>query len=221
MGLTRNILVKLQIYQMPILQMVMRKLLYRCLPIILMGASGKVNINTADGPTLETLPRVGPAMAARIIDWRTTNGNFASIDDLKNVTGIGDKTFEGLKDLGDGVEPRSAAGRPARRRVARYRGNYRFPRRGGRGGGGGVVGRGNTRGDGPDAPQRVARHCRPRRGRCGAVLHRGGRAGAPSRQPAALVAAAQQTSRQVTALSRRSPKRCSPAAATSRPHSRR
>jgi competence protein ComEA len=62
-------------------------------------AGGKVNINTADEPTLETLPRVGPAMAQRIIDWRTANGNFTTIDDLKSVTGIGDKTFEGLKDL--------------------------------------------------------------------------------------------------------------------------
>ena len=46
-----------------------------------------------------TLPRVGPAMAARIIAWRTENGRFTSIDDLKSVSGIGDKTFEGLKDL--------------------------------------------------------------------------------------------------------------------------
>lgn len=62
-------------------------------------AGGKVNINTADEPTLETLPRVGPAMAARIIAWREANGNFATIEDLMSVTGIGDKTFEGLKDL--------------------------------------------------------------------------------------------------------------------------
>lgn len=65
------------------------------------GASGtgKVNINTADAATLDTLPRVGPAMAARIIEWRETNGRFSSVEDLMNVTGIGDKTFEGLKDL--------------------------------------------------------------------------------------------------------------------------
>lgn len=60
---------------------------------------GKVNINTADEPTLETLPRVGPAMAARIIAWREANGRFTTIEDLMSVTGIGDKTFEGLKDL--------------------------------------------------------------------------------------------------------------------------
>ena len=63
------------------------------------AVGGKVNINTADGPTLETLPRVGPSMAERIIAWRESNGNFTAIEDLMSVTGIGDKTFEGLKDL--------------------------------------------------------------------------------------------------------------------------
>ncbi len=60
---------------------------------------GLVNLNTADSATLETLPRVGPALAGRIIDWREANGGFGSIDDLKSVSGIGDKTFDGLKDL--------------------------------------------------------------------------------------------------------------------------
>jgi len=62
-------------------------------------AGGKVNINTADEPTLETLPRVGPAMAARILAWRAANGRFTAIEDLMSVSGIGEKTFEGLKDL--------------------------------------------------------------------------------------------------------------------------
>lgn len=62
-------------------------------------AQGKVNINTADAVTLETLPRVGPAMAARIIDWREANGRFSMIEDLMSVTGIGEKTFDGLKEL--------------------------------------------------------------------------------------------------------------------------
>lgn len=60
---------------------------------------GKVNLNTADAATLETLPRVGPAMAERIIDWRETNGRFTAVEDLMSVTGIGEKTFAGLKDL--------------------------------------------------------------------------------------------------------------------------
>jgi competence protein ComEA len=62
-------------------------------------AGGKVNINTADEPTLETLPRVGPAMAERILAWRSANGRFTAIEDLMSVSGIGEKTFEGLKDL--------------------------------------------------------------------------------------------------------------------------
>jgi competence protein ComEA len=62
-------------------------------------AQGLVNINTADTATLETLPRVGPAMAARIIAWRESNGRYTTVEDLMNVSGIGDRTFEGLKDL--------------------------------------------------------------------------------------------------------------------------
>lgn len=62
-------------------------------------SGGKVNLNTADLSTLETLPRVGPAMAQRIIDWRTSNGRFSSVEDLMSITGVGDKTFQQLKDL--------------------------------------------------------------------------------------------------------------------------
>jgi competence protein ComEA len=64
------------------------------------GASGtKVNLNTATEAELETLPRIGPAMASRIVQWRKDNGRFSTVDDLMNITGIGDKTFEALKDL--------------------------------------------------------------------------------------------------------------------------
>lgn len=59
----------------------------------------KVNINTADAAALETLPRVGPAMAQRIIAWRTKNGRFRSIQDLRSVSGIGDATFSQLEPL--------------------------------------------------------------------------------------------------------------------------
>ncbi|MBG6107328.1 helix-hairpin-helix domain-containing protein [Frigoribacterium sp. CG_9.8] len=71
-------------------------------PAVTPGVSavgGKVNINTADQTALETLPRVGPAMAKRIIDWRTTNGRFTALEDLMSVTGVGEKTFDSLKDL--------------------------------------------------------------------------------------------------------------------------
>ena len=60
--------------------------------------SGKVNINTADSTQLQTLNGVGPATAQKIIDYRDSSGRFTTIEDLKNVSGIGDKTFEKLKD---------------------------------------------------------------------------------------------------------------------------
>lgn len=60
---------------------------------------GKINLNTASAAELETLPRIGPALARRIIDYREANGRFSNVDDLRNVTGIGGKTFEGLKEL--------------------------------------------------------------------------------------------------------------------------
>lgn len=61
--------------------------------------AGKVNLNTADAATLDTLPRIGPAMAQRIVDWRTANGRFAAVDDLLAISGIGQKTLDGLRDL--------------------------------------------------------------------------------------------------------------------------
>jgi len=61
--------------------------------------AAKVNLNTATVADLDSLPRIGPTMAQRIIDYRTTNGRFTSVDGLRDVAGIGDKTFEALKDL--------------------------------------------------------------------------------------------------------------------------
>jgi len=63
------------------------------------SSATRVNINTATLADLDKLPKVGPATAQRIIDYRTKNGPFKKIEDLKNVSGIGDVTFEGLKDL--------------------------------------------------------------------------------------------------------------------------
>lgn len=59
---------------------------------------GKVNINTADSVTLQTIPGIGPSKAARIIEYRDSQGRFKKIDDIKNVTGIGDMTFENIKE---------------------------------------------------------------------------------------------------------------------------
>ena len=60
---------------------------------------GRVDLNTADATLLETLPRIGPALAERIITWRDDNGGFTSIEDLLAVPGIGDKMLESLRDL--------------------------------------------------------------------------------------------------------------------------
>ena len=61
--------------------------------------AGKLDLNTADVAALETLPRIGPAMAQRIVDWREANGRFTSVEDLLAVPGIGDKLLEALRDL--------------------------------------------------------------------------------------------------------------------------
>lgn len=57
-----------------------------------------VNINTADVERLSTLKGIGPALAQRIIDYREQNGAFKTIDEIKNVRGIGDKKFAAFKD---------------------------------------------------------------------------------------------------------------------------
>ena len=62
-------------------------------------SDGKVNLNTADAAQLDTLPRIGPALAERIIAWREENGGFTSIEDLLAVPGIGDKMLGSLRDL--------------------------------------------------------------------------------------------------------------------------
>ena len=60
---------------------------------------GRVDLNTADVAALDTLPRIGPALAQRIIDWRDANGRFTSVEDLLAVPGIGDKMLAALRDL--------------------------------------------------------------------------------------------------------------------------
>ena len=53
----------------------------------------KININTADAAQLETLPGIGPVLAQKIIEYRQTYGQFRIIDQIKDVSGIGDATF--------------------------------------------------------------------------------------------------------------------------------
>jgi competence protein ComEA len=63
------------------------------------ATGGKVNLNTSDSAALETLPGIGPTLAQRIIDYRQAHGPFERIEDLMQVSGIGQATFEGMKDL--------------------------------------------------------------------------------------------------------------------------
>jgi competence protein ComEA len=58
----------------------------------------KININTASADELTTLPGIGPSYAQRIVEHREKNGPFKRVEDLLNVRGIGDKTFERIKD---------------------------------------------------------------------------------------------------------------------------
>ena len=62
------------------------------------NSSNLININTADAKELEKIKGIGPALAERIIDYRTNNGAFKSIDEIKKVRGIGEKTFDKMKD---------------------------------------------------------------------------------------------------------------------------
>ena len=58
-----------------------------------------VNINSSTQTELETLPGIGPSTALKIISYREENGNFSSIEDIKNVQGIGENKFENIKEL--------------------------------------------------------------------------------------------------------------------------
>ena len=63
------------------------------------GSSGMVNINTADKDELMTLPGIGETRAEAIIRYRNAHGEFKSIDDIKNITGIKEGIFEKIRSL--------------------------------------------------------------------------------------------------------------------------
>jgi competence protein ComEA len=60
---------------------------------------GALNVNTASAAELEELPGIGPATAARIVEYRQKNGSFKKVEDLMNIRGIGEKSFLKLKPL--------------------------------------------------------------------------------------------------------------------------
>ncbi|MFE5174748.1 helix-hairpin-helix domain-containing protein [Streptomyces sp. NPDC056634] len=63
------------------------------------AAAGPIGLNTATAEQLDTLPGVGPVLAQHIIDYRTEHGGFRSVDELREVNGIGDRRFSDLQNL--------------------------------------------------------------------------------------------------------------------------
>lgn len=61
------------------------------------NGSGKINLNTADVKQLQTIDGIGEKRAEKIIDYRKSHGNFSKIDDVKNISGIGDKFLANIK----------------------------------------------------------------------------------------------------------------------------
>ena len=58
-----------------------------------------ININKANETDLQTLPGIGASLAGRIVEYRDSNGKFNEIEDIKNVSGIGDSKYENIKNL--------------------------------------------------------------------------------------------------------------------------
>lgn len=63
------------------------------------AAGGLLDLNAADVTALDGLPRIGPVLAQRIVDWRTEHGRFTAVDELAEVTGIGPSVLADLRDL--------------------------------------------------------------------------------------------------------------------------
>jgi competence protein ComEA len=62
-------------------------------------AAGPIDLNSAGVDQLDTLPGVGPVTAQRIVEWRTRNGRFARVEQLREIDGIGERRFEQLRTL--------------------------------------------------------------------------------------------------------------------------
>lgn len=82
----------------------MKKVAFAFLSILLIfgiaiAQSEKININIANEKTLSSLPGVGIKTAKKIVDYRTAHGFFNNIEEIKNVSGIGEKKFQKLKEM--------------------------------------------------------------------------------------------------------------------------
>ena len=62
------------------------------------GVSGKISLNRASLEELESLPKIGPKLGQRIIDYRVKNKGFRNVEEIKLVDGIGEKMYESIKD---------------------------------------------------------------------------------------------------------------------------
>ena len=62
------------------------------------AGDGRVDLNIADLAALDSLPGIGPVLAQKILDWRTEHGRFASVDQLREVSGIGESKFAAVKN---------------------------------------------------------------------------------------------------------------------------
>lgn len=93
----------------------MKKLIVGLLAALSCGwALAAVNINTATAEELKTLPGIGPAKAAAIVEYRQANGGFKAVDDLKKVKGIGEGIFNRLKaEATVGAPAKAAPAKPA------------------------------------------------------------------------------------------------------------
>jgi len=69
------------------------------LPVYAQSPAKKININTATTEELQALPRVGPKIAQRIVDFRKENGKFQRVEDIMKVKGIGEKTFLRMRNM--------------------------------------------------------------------------------------------------------------------------
>ena len=70
-----------------------------CVPSEGSATGSLVSLNQATAEQFDSLPGIGPTLADRIVQWRDSNNGFSSVDQLNEVSGIGDKLFAGIKDL--------------------------------------------------------------------------------------------------------------------------